>query len=378
MGTYQVQSNVAYVALYNQVWQASSSTVARFDDGFITAGTQYYHQDQISNRLITDVNGNVITDAHGNNIGEGHFPFGEHLYPGAGPITDLEFSTYDRDTESGNDYALARYYINRLGRFMTPDPLGGDIGDPQTLNRYAYVRSNPLNLADPTGMDFLGDGGDCDIDCGGDPCEPFGCFGPPFGGGREGPGSPVYDPPRVGTDPNTTAGDPDPSGPFSGPIWQEGGPQVPIGNFAFLLGVPNYSPFIIENWHSDTYGNVVGDYNGERLCGVFTNCIYWYVALQMWGSSSPQIGAPKKPGPVPQSTGQFVSCMAGELSENFVGTGDESDARTGVTLAVNILGYLALRDALPSILPGPGWLYTGIALLYDAALIGKSYATCRQ
>jgi hypothetical protein len=37
---------------------------------------------------------------------------------------------------------------------MSPDPLGGHLEDPQTLNKYAYVRNSPLTLTDPTGMDF--------------------------------------------------------------------------------------------------------------------------------------------------------------------------------------------------------------------------------
>jgi len=41
-----------------------------------------------------------------------------------------------------------------MGRFMQPDPVGGHNDDPQTLNRYAYVRNNPLSLTDPTGLDF--------------------------------------------------------------------------------------------------------------------------------------------------------------------------------------------------------------------------------
>ncbi len=37
------------------------------------------------------------------------------------------------------------------GRWLTPDPLAGDITDPQSLNRYAYAFNNPTTLTDPTG-----------------------------------------------------------------------------------------------------------------------------------------------------------------------------------------------------------------------------------
>jgi RHS repeat-associated protein len=56
------------------------------------------------------------------------------------------------DSETGNDYAFARYYNPRLGRFMSPDPLGGSMGDPQSLNLYAYVGNRPLGFIDPSGM----------------------------------------------------------------------------------------------------------------------------------------------------------------------------------------------------------------------------------
>ena len=49
------------------------------------------------------------------------------------------------------NYALAREFVSRLGRFSSPDPLAGNIANPQSLNRYAYVQNDPINLLDPEG-----------------------------------------------------------------------------------------------------------------------------------------------------------------------------------------------------------------------------------
>jgi RHS repeat-associated protein len=60
----------------------------------------------------------------------------------------------ERDTESGLDYFEARHYASTMGRFMSVDPViitPERKVDPQQLNRYAYVRNNPLRLVDPTG-----------------------------------------------------------------------------------------------------------------------------------------------------------------------------------------------------------------------------------
>jgi len=60
----------------------------------------------------------------------------------------------ERDSESGNDYFNARYYGSNMGRFLSPDPLGGHLEYPQSLNKYAYVVNNPLRYTAPTGMDL--------------------------------------------------------------------------------------------------------------------------------------------------------------------------------------------------------------------------------
>jgi hypothetical protein len=39
----------------------------------------------------------------------------------------------------------------QLGRFVQPDPIVPDPGDPQSLNRYSYAKNNPVRFTDPSG-----------------------------------------------------------------------------------------------------------------------------------------------------------------------------------------------------------------------------------
>lgn len=119
----------------------------------IEAGaTVYYHEDHLSTRLMTDSSGNLFSE-------QGHYPFGEACYA-HNTTTKWEFTTYERDAETdppphygdGNDYAKSRSYVNRLARFSSTDPVAGSSSDPQTLNRYAYVENDPINLTDPSGL----------------------------------------------------------------------------------------------------------------------------------------------------------------------------------------------------------------------------------
>lgn len=44
-----------------------------------------------------------------------------------------------------------RVYDPTLGRFLSPDPVLGQLGSPQSLNPYSYVGNNPLSATDPSG-----------------------------------------------------------------------------------------------------------------------------------------------------------------------------------------------------------------------------------
>jgi RHS repeat-associated protein len=57
-----------------------------------------------------------------------------------------------RDLSTTTDITTARFISPNFGRWLSPDPLGGQLIDPQTLNKYAYVRNNPTTLTDPLGL----------------------------------------------------------------------------------------------------------------------------------------------------------------------------------------------------------------------------------
>jgi RHS repeat-associated protein len=93
-------------------------------------------------------------------------PFGDELYafpdvnapPTADDATPLHFTGKERDAESGNDYFGARYYASMMGRWLSPDwsakvmPVPyAKLDNPQSLNLYSYVWSNPLARADLDG-----------------------------------------------------------------------------------------------------------------------------------------------------------------------------------------------------------------------------------
>lgn len=67
-------------------------------------------------------------------------------------MTFHKFAGKARDSESGNDYAMARTYVSRLARMASPDPIAGSVLNPQSLNRYAYVANDPADLIDPSGL----------------------------------------------------------------------------------------------------------------------------------------------------------------------------------------------------------------------------------
>ncbi len=55
------------------------------------------------------------------------------------------------DSETGNIYLRARYYVPGLGRFLTRDTYTGEEDDPLSLHLYTYCDNDGVNQIDPSG-----------------------------------------------------------------------------------------------------------------------------------------------------------------------------------------------------------------------------------
>jgi len=146
---------------------------------FSNQGTQYTLADNLgSPRVVTNSSGHVVSR-------HDYLPFGEELFAGTGGRTTAQgygagdgvrqkFTDKERDTETGLDYFLARYYSSTQGRFTSPDEFTGgpqeigilgsghpekqalkyaEVTNPQSLNKYQYCYNDPLRYVDPDGQE---------------------------------------------------------------------------------------------------------------------------------------------------------------------------------------------------------------------------------
>jgi RHS repeat-associated protein len=124
-------------------------------------GRRHYHLDHLgSPRLVTGLNGSVISEHDFLPFGEERTAIGQQMARGfdreepfryTGQERDFD-NTQPNDSSSYLDSMHARYYEAEAGRFVSPDPVLGNLLQPQSWNRYAYVFNNPVNFTDPTGL----------------------------------------------------------------------------------------------------------------------------------------------------------------------------------------------------------------------------------
>jgi len=142
------------------VYDAFGKLAAEYkDSGTPTPGTFYRTVDHLgSTRLVTDAAGTEVERTD-------YLPFGEEILVsfgdtrhnvaayGSSGLLRHKFAGKERDSESGMDYFLARYYSSPMGRFTSPDIPFADqtTAAPQSWNLYTHTRNNPLKYVDENG-----------------------------------------------------------------------------------------------------------------------------------------------------------------------------------------------------------------------------------
>jgi len=104
-----------------------------------SVNSYYYYDGLGSVKQLTDTSETVIAsytyDGYGNLIASTGSSNNAYGFTG-----EQQFGEAD-----GLVFLRARYYIPRIGRFMSRDPLGYESG----LNLYSYCNNNPINISDP-------------------------------------------------------------------------------------------------------------------------------------------------------------------------------------------------------------------------------------
>jgi len=127
---------------------ANGQSILSADDNAGMINIYFIHQDHLSgSSALTDINGNLAQVLD-------YYPFGEiRINDQQADFNEQrKYTGHELDDNTGLYYANARYYDARVGRFISQDPLQGDLDIPLRQNKYSYVLNNPLKLIDPTGL----------------------------------------------------------------------------------------------------------------------------------------------------------------------------------------------------------------------------------
>jgi RHS repeat-associated protein len=157
--TYYLRSSVLGGQVVAEIRLDGENGTASWSRGYVYAGTSllavqqngvfFVHEDAVTkSKRVTDINGNIVSSVETD-------PWGADTARSSnGAFQPKKFTSYERDA-NGSDEAMARRYNRWHSRFDQPDPYEGsyDLGNPQSLNRYAYVGNDPVNFVDPTGLD---------------------------------------------------------------------------------------------------------------------------------------------------------------------------------------------------------------------------------
>ncbi len=143
--TYYFYGSGGIISEFTTSSAISTATVAANSD------KSFYHMtDKLGSAVLVMMNTSGVVIENNRTL-----PYGEAWLPtdnGQPSTNDKKFTTYQRDAESGLDYAMNRYFANTNGRFQSVDSGPLYLRRPATLNRYVYAMDDPINQIDAKGL----------------------------------------------------------------------------------------------------------------------------------------------------------------------------------------------------------------------------------
>jgi YD repeat-containing protein len=148
---------ISTATIYRSTYLAEGQIVAiRVSGDPENSGLFYYHGDHLNSAtFLTTTSGSVKSGTT-----RFYTPFGETRLGGANGITDRGFTSHFHEDSlklvymqarwwpswggSSRPYMQARWYLAELGRFLSADTIIPRPANPQSFNRYTYVRNNPM------------------------------------------------------------------------------------------------------------------------------------------------------------------------------------------------------------------------------------------
>ncbi len=111
--------------------------------------TEYFMGDALGSvRQLTANNGDIV-------LSKSYDPYGNVIQSTGSGSSPFAYTGEQQDA-SGLTYLRARYYNPVDGRFVSRDTWKGSYNSPQSLNRWNYTQSNPVNYTDPSGYCISG------------------------------------------------------------------------------------------------------------------------------------------------------------------------------------------------------------------------------
>jgi RHS repeat-associated protein len=110
-------------------------------EGSGTSDRRFLHADERGSIVAASNSAGAVTSVN---------TYDEYGKPGSGNVGRFQYTGQKWIAELGLYDYKARMYHPGLGRFLQPDPIGYDGG----MNMHAYVKSDPINRSDPSGLHY--------------------------------------------------------------------------------------------------------------------------------------------------------------------------------------------------------------------------------